>query len=71
MTHLKAARLYLRGLEATKLRLIFFHSHWEGDVRSKPRIDISRLNSEIRRVKLIIEDLTDVFVNRLYKGETR
>ena len=66
MTHLKAARLYLTGLEATKLRL----THWEGDVRSKPRIKISPLNSEIRRVKLIIKDLTDVLVNHLYKGET-
>ena len=67
MTHLKHARLYLRGLEATKLRL----THWEGDVRSKPFLKIPPLNSEIRRVKLIIKDLTDVLVNHLYRGETR
>ena len=67
MTHLKAARLYLTGLEATKLRL----THWEGDVRSKPRIEIPPLNNEIMRVKLVIKDLTDVLVYHFYKGKTR
>jgi hypothetical protein len=67
MTHLKSARLYLRGLEATKLRL----THWNGDVRSKPLTKLAPLNNEIMRVKLVIKDLTDALVNRLYKGETR
>ena len=50
MTHLEDAKLYLRGLEATRSKII----DWKGDVRSKPRIDVPLLVKEIARIKDIV-----------------
>lgn len=50
MTHLEDAKSYLRGLEGTRSKIVY----WKGDVRSKPRIDIPLLVKEIARIKDIV-----------------
>jgi hypothetical protein len=50
MTHLEDAKLYLRGLEATRSKIVY----WKGDVRSKPRTNIPLLVKEIGRIKDIV-----------------
>jgi|TARA_R110002020_G_scaffold324589_1_gene540265 hypothetical protein len=53
MTYLDNAKSYLKGLEATRSKIIY----WEGDVRVKPHINIPLLIKEIVRVKDIVHNM--------------
>ena len=50
MTHREDCESYLRGLEGTRSRVIW----WKGDVRSKPKINVPKLVKEIARIKSIL-----------------